>query len=117
MAGARPRLGGLTMQNDGRVRAGRPAAADNMLGDDRRYAPVPYFWTDRYDIKIQMKGVRTPGGFVVASMFLVPGLAVLPARPRSPKVVSGERGSDTNFKTLYCRPSAELLTYYNDDYQ
>jgi NADPH-dependent 2,4-dienoyl-CoA reductase/sulfur reductase-like enzyme len=33
------------------------AAAGNLLGDDRPFAPVPYFWTDQYDTKIQAYGV------------------------------------------------------------
>ncbi|WNV86021.1 FAD-dependent oxidoreductase [Umezawaea sp. Da 62-37] len=31
--------------------------ADNVLGADRRYAPVPYFWTDQFDAKLQIHGV------------------------------------------------------------
>jgi 3-phenylpropionate/trans-cinnamate dioxygenase ferredoxin reductase component len=27
-------------------------AAGNLLGDDRPFAPVPFFWTDQYDAKI-----------------------------------------------------------------
>jgi NADPH-dependent 2,4-dienoyl-CoA reductase/sulfur reductase-like enzyme len=33
------------------------AAAGNLLGDDRPFAPVPYFWTDQYDTKIQAHGI------------------------------------------------------------
>jgi NADPH-dependent 2,4-dienoyl-CoA reductase/sulfur reductase-like enzyme len=33
------------------------AAAGNLLGDDRPFAPVPYFWTDQYDTKIQAYGI------------------------------------------------------------
>ena len=29
----------------------------NILGEDRPYAPVPYFWTDQFDAKIQVHGV------------------------------------------------------------
>jgi 3-phenylpropionate/trans-cinnamate dioxygenase ferredoxin reductase component len=36
-------------------------AARNLLGGERRpFAPVPYFWTDQYDVKIQAYGF--PGG-------------------------------------------------------
>ncbi|MEU5846212.1 NAD(P)/FAD-dependent oxidoreductase [Saccharopolyspora shandongensis] len=31
--------------------------ADNILGGDRRYNPIPYFWSDQYDTKIQVHGV------------------------------------------------------------
>jgi 3-phenylpropionate/trans-cinnamate dioxygenase ferredoxin reductase subunit len=37
--------------------AGRPAAV--------AYAPVPYFWSDQYDVKIQMIGYPSPGDDVV----------------------------------------------------
>ena len=33
------------------------AVAANLLGDDRPYAPVPYFWTDQYDARIQAYGI------------------------------------------------------------
>ncbi|NUU21570.1 MAG: FAD-dependent oxidoreductase, partial [Streptomycetaceae bacterium] len=34
------------------------AAAYNLLhGDTRPFAPLPYFWTDQYDVKIQAHGV------------------------------------------------------------
>ncbi|GAA2206527.1 FAD-dependent oxidoreductase [Nonomuraea monospora] len=31
--------------------------AANVLGADRPYEPIPYFWTDQYDIKIQAHGL------------------------------------------------------------
>ncbi|ONI88289.1 hypothetical protein ALI144C_07595 [Actinosynnema sp. ALI-1.44] len=34
--------------------------ADNILGADRLYRPIPYFWSDQYDTKIQVHGVITP---------------------------------------------------------
>ena len=33
------------------------AVAANILGDDQPYAPVPYFWTDQFDAKIQVHGM------------------------------------------------------------
>jgi 3-phenylpropionate/trans-cinnamate dioxygenase ferredoxin reductase subunit len=33
------------------------AVAGNLVGDDQPFAPVPYFWTDQYDTKIQAYGV------------------------------------------------------------
>ncbi|MGW7001618.1 NAD(P)/FAD-dependent oxidoreductase [Streptomyces sp. NPDC054933] len=33
------------------------AAAGNLLGDDQPYTPVPYFWTDQYDARIQVHGI------------------------------------------------------------
>jgi NADPH-dependent 2,4-dienoyl-CoA reductase/sulfur reductase-like enzyme len=40
--------------------------ADNIMGDARRYVPVPYFWTDQYDTRIQVHGAAAPGAdFVI----------------------------------------------------
>jgi 3-phenylpropionate/trans-cinnamate dioxygenase ferredoxin reductase component len=33
------------------------AVAGNMLGAARQFAPVPYFWTDQYDARIQAYGI------------------------------------------------------------
>ncbi|MGW1757540.1 hypothetical protein [Streptomyces mirabilis] len=33
------------------------AAVGNLLGDAKPFAPVSYFWTDRYDTRIQAYGV------------------------------------------------------------
>ncbi|MGH9019098.1 MAG: NAD(P)/FAD-dependent oxidoreductase [Acidimicrobiales bacterium] len=44
------------------------AAARNLLAGRRRaepYAPVPYFWSDQYDTKIQLIGHPRPGDEVV----------------------------------------------------
>lgn len=36
------------------------AVAGNLLGDAAPYAPVPYFWTDQYDTRIQAYGIFPP---------------------------------------------------------
>ncbi|KQX78553.1 FAD-dependent oxidoreductase [Streptomyces sp. Root1310] len=36
------------------------AVAGEILGANRPYAPVPYFWTDQYDAKLQVHGFLTP---------------------------------------------------------
>ena len=36
-------------------------AAANMAGQDRVYASVPWFWSDQYDLKLQMVGFSTDG--------------------------------------------------------
>jgi NADPH-dependent 2,4-dienoyl-CoA reductase/sulfur reductase-like enzyme len=36
------------------------AVAGNILGDDRPYTPVPYFWTDQFDAKIHVHGMLSP---------------------------------------------------------
>ncbi|MBB5907896.1 NAD(P)/FAD-dependent oxidoreductase [Actinoalloteichus hymeniacidonis] len=35
--------------------------ADNILGNPRRYTPVPYFWTDQFDAKLQIHGLPGTG--------------------------------------------------------
>ncbi|MGW4957314.1 NAD(P)/FAD-dependent oxidoreductase [Nonomuraea sp. NPDC004186] len=36
------------------------AVAGNLLGDDRPYTPIPYFWTDQFDAKIHVHGMPSP---------------------------------------------------------
>ena len=36
------------------------AVASAILGADRPFTPVPYFWTDQYDARIQAHGVPSP---------------------------------------------------------
>ena len=36
-------------------------AAANMAGQDQVYASVPWFWSDQYDLKLQMVGFSTDG--------------------------------------------------------
>ena len=33
--------------------------ADNLLGADRAYEPHPWFWSDQYDVKLQIAGLNT----------------------------------------------------------
>ena len=33
--------------------------AANMLGADRTYVPEPWFWSDQYDVKLQIAGLNT----------------------------------------------------------
>lgn len=37
------------------------AAAKNLLGQGIPFEPVPYFWTDQYDVKIQVYGQSGDG--------------------------------------------------------
>ncbi|SFT74421.1 Reductase C-terminal [Actinopolyspora lacussalsi subsp. righensis] len=48
-----------SMRLENRTNATEQAAAvaRNLLGADRPYAPVPHFWTDQFDAKIQVHGV------------------------------------------------------------
>jgi 3-phenylpropionate/trans-cinnamate dioxygenase ferredoxin reductase component len=36
------------------------AVAGNVLGDDQVFAPLPYFWSDQYDNRIQAYGIFPP---------------------------------------------------------
>ncbi len=36
-------------------------AADNMLGGDKTHAAVPWFWSDQYELKLQMVGFSSDG--------------------------------------------------------
>ena len=35
------------------------AVAANMLGADKAYVPMPWFWSDQYDMKLQIAGLNT----------------------------------------------------------
>ncbi|MBS2548508.1 FAD-dependent oxidoreductase [Catenulispora sp. NL8] len=50
---------GIRMRLEHRMNATEQAraAAGNLLGDDRPFAPVPYLWTDQYDVRIQAHGI------------------------------------------------------------
>ncbi|MFP6796437.1 MAG: FAD-dependent oxidoreductase [Pseudomonadales bacterium] len=36
-------------------------AASNLAGGDKRYASIPWFWSDQYDLKLQMVGFSSDG--------------------------------------------------------
>ncbi|QXJ25099.1 FAD-dependent oxidoreductase [Actinomadura graeca] len=42
---------------------GGPAAARAMLGQDVTYDRVPYFFSDQYDLGMEMSGIATPGEY------------------------------------------------------
>ncbi|GAB3416570.1 NAD(P)/FAD-dependent oxidoreductase [Flindersiella endophytica] len=52
------RLGSL-LRLENRTNATEQAlvVAANVLGEDFAYTPIPYFWTDQFDVKIQAHGV------------------------------------------------------------
>jgi NADPH-dependent 2,4-dienoyl-CoA reductase/sulfur reductase-like enzyme len=54
---------GRLVRLENRTNATEQAAvvAANILGADQVYAPVPYFWTDQFDVKIQAFGTPAPG--------------------------------------------------------
>jgi NADPH-dependent 2,4-dienoyl-CoA reductase/sulfur reductase-like enzyme len=43
------------------------AVARNLLGARIPFAPVPYFWSDQFDVKIQAYGIFPPGGQLVVA--------------------------------------------------
>ncbi|WP_390622977.1 NAD(P)/FAD-dependent oxidoreductase [Ralstonia syzygii] len=54
------RLGRLTrFENRTNATEQAEAVAAGILGNDAPYVPVPYFWTDQFDVKIQVFGVIT----------------------------------------------------------
>ncbi|MEU4766560.1 FAD-dependent oxidoreductase [Actinosynnema sp. NPDC023794] len=50
---------GASLRLENRTNAAEQAAvvADNVLGAGRAYTPVPYFWTDQFDAKLQVFGL------------------------------------------------------------
>lgn len=55
------------------------AVAGNLLGAEQRFSPVPYFWTDQYDARIQAYGIFPSGADVL----------VLHGEPAERKFVAG----------------------------
>jgi NADPH-dependent 2,4-dienoyl-CoA reductase/sulfur reductase-like enzyme len=53
---------GTSLRLENRTNAAEQAGtvAANILGEDRPYTPVPYFWTDQFDVKIQVHGMLAP---------------------------------------------------------
>ncbi|MFI6923330.1 NAD(P)/FAD-dependent oxidoreductase [Nonomuraea spiralis] len=52
-----PRFGRLRVEHRLNATEQGTAAARTLLGGAAAFAPVPYFWTDQYDVKIQAYGV------------------------------------------------------------
>jgi NADPH-dependent 2,4-dienoyl-CoA reductase/sulfur reductase-like enzyme len=84
---------GRSIRLENRTNATEQAAtvAANILGGDEPYVPVPYFWTDQYDARLQVHGFLPAGaevdivdGDVSARRFV--------ARYRSEGVVTGVLG-------------------------
>ncbi|WP_235876737.1 NAD(P)/FAD-dependent oxidoreductase [Saccharopolyspora terrae] len=55
-----PGFGVIRLENRTNASEQAMAVADNILGEDRAYRPVPYFWTDQFDAKIHVYGVLSP---------------------------------------------------------
>ncbi|OUD00039.1 NAD(P)/FAD-dependent oxidoreductase [Streptosporangium minutum] len=54
----------LRLENRTNATEQAQTVAANILGADRPYAPIPYFWTDQYDVKIQAHGLPSPAAEV-----------------------------------------------------
>ncbi|MFG1943961.1 NAD(P)/FAD-dependent oxidoreductase [Nonomuraea sp. NPDC048826] len=50
----------LRLENRTNATEQAQVVAANLLGADRPYVPIPYFWTDQYDVKIQAHGLPSP---------------------------------------------------------
>jgi len=86
------RLGAL-VRWENRTNATEQAAAvaDVIVGNDRPYQPVAYFWTDQFDVKIQVHGALAPDTEVeIVDGEISSGRFV--ARYRSGGVVTGVLG-------------------------
>ncbi|MFB4425929.1 NAD(P)/FAD-dependent oxidoreductase [Streptomyces sp. QL37] len=57
---------GRSLRLENRTNAAEHAmsVAANILGEDRPYSPVPYFWTDQLGVKIQVYGLPAPAATV-----------------------------------------------------
>lgn len=51
------RLGPIRLENRTNATDQAAAVADNILGVERAYAPVPFFWTEQFDARIHRHGV------------------------------------------------------------
>jgi 3-phenylpropionate/trans-cinnamate dioxygenase ferredoxin reductase subunit len=53
----------IRVEHWGNALTGGPAAARAMLGQDVSHDPVPYFYSDQYDLGMETAGVPEPGGY------------------------------------------------------
>ena len=49
----------IRLENVGNAIEQSEAASENVLGKDIKYQPVPWFWSDQYDLKLQIAGLNT----------------------------------------------------------
>ena len=53
----------IRVEHWGNALTGGPAAARSMLGKDVTYDPVPYFYSDQYDLGMECAGLPLPGSY------------------------------------------------------
>lgn len=58
---AQPAGGHLRQESWRNARAQGECAARNMLGEDQAFAALPWFWSDQYDLGLQVAGLPQPG--------------------------------------------------------
>ncbi|MEU4513893.1 FAD-dependent oxidoreductase [Nonomuraea wenchangensis] len=57
----------LRLENRTNATEQAQTVAANVLGADRPYTPIPSFWTDQYDVKIQAHGLPSPAAEVTVA--------------------------------------------------
>jgi NADPH-dependent 2,4-dienoyl-CoA reductase/sulfur reductase-like enzyme len=57
----------LRLENRTNATEQAQTVAANILGADRAYTPIPYFWTDQYDVKIQLHGLPSSAAEVTVA--------------------------------------------------
>ncbi|WP_305764734.1 oxidoreductase C-terminal domain-containing protein, partial [Allokutzneria sp. NRRL B-24872] len=56
-----PVLGRIRLEHRTNATEQAMSVAVNLLGTQQEYRPLPYFWSDQYDTKLQMFGWPLPG--------------------------------------------------------
>ncbi|MEI9430246.1 NAD(P)/FAD-dependent oxidoreductase [Mesorhizobium sp. Cs1299R1N3] len=57
--------GGLRMESVGNAIDSADLVARNIMGARQSYKPKPWFWSDQFDLKLQIAGLSRPGDTVV----------------------------------------------------
>lgn len=65
--------GGLRMESVGNAIDSADLVARNIMGARQSYKPKPWFWSDQFDLKLQIAGLSRPGDIVVVRQGGGPG--------------------------------------------
>ncbi|ANT52918.1 NAD(P)/FAD-dependent oxidoreductase [Mesorhizobium amorphae] len=65
--------GGLRMESVGNAIDSADLVARNIMGARQPYRPKPWFWSDQFDLKLQIAGLSRPGDTVVVRQGAGPG--------------------------------------------
>ena len=65
--------GGLRMESVGNAIDSADVVARNIMGARQPYRPKPWFWSDQFDLKLQIAGLSRPGDTVVVRQGAGPG--------------------------------------------